>query len=373
MQQSNYTFISLGTNRGNRNLNLHRALLALEASGLVITALSPIYETPSWGFKSDSFYNACLAAKTTANPFELMEMLLAIEADMGRTRKPHSGYRDRVIDLDILFYNDSVIASPTLTIPHPQLHERNFVLTPLAAIAPELVHPLLQKKIIELSIASPDTSIVKALDFDLWNPPVFDHFPYIVIEGNIGAGKTTLTEQMASYYQVTPLFEAFGKNPHLKAFYEDPESAALAVETFFLEDRLQTGIDFWKTHNGKAVVADYSLYKSMIFATQNLSAKKREAYRKQFEAAVKRLPQPDLMVFLHQPIPKLLHNIEARGRSFEQNITASYLEKITEGYRNFLKQNWPFPMLEVDATSFDFKNSLNDFQRLMRKISIVGL
>lgn len=366
-------YLSIGSNIGNRIAFLQQAEATLERYPIQITALSSIYESPAWGFESTPFLNACLKVSTELNPRELLDVLLNIEVEMGRERKQKQGYQERRIDLDILFYDNAIICEPDLEIPHPRLELRNFVLVPLAEIAPELVHPVLKKRISELVDSSTDTSQLTPLDFNLWSPPIFEKFPYIVIEGNIGAGKTTLTERLADHYQVPPLYEAFAKNPHLEDFYQNPEAEALAVETFFLEDRYQSAIDFWKRNKQQPAVADYSIYKSLIFAEQNLSTQNLIAYKMRFQEIIRGGVAPDLMLYLRQPIPKLLENIRQRGRTFEQKISPKYLQKIADGYLNFLKQTPPFPILEIDAASFDFRSDTLAFQKLLRKINAVEI
>lgn len=372
MNELKKSYLSLGSNQGNRIEFLQKALSELEQYPIYINALSSIYETPAWGFESTPFLNACLEISTALMPHELLTILLKIESTLGRERNEKAGYQARTIDLDILFYENTVIKTPNLSIPHPRLEQRNFVLIPLAELAPDFIHPLLGKRIVDLIASSSDTSELSPMDFNLWSPPIFKRFPYIVIEGNIGAGKTTLTQQVSETYQVKPLYEAFSKNPHLQDFYKNPEAAALAVETFFLEDRFKTGNSFWKKNTQQRVVADYSIYKSLIFAEQNLSPQNLSAYKMRFKEIVNASVVPDLMVYLHQPIPKLLENIQKRGRTYEQNIRQEYLQKITAAYLNFLKQSHPFPILEIDATTFDFITDINAFQKLLRTINAVG-
>lgn len=365
-------FLSVGSNSGDRSLFIQQSLSALEQYSIEITAVSSLYESPSWGFESTPFLNACLCVKTELSPKELLRVLLAIESKFGRLRSKGQGYQDRTLDLDILFYENQIIETPDLTIPHPRMTNRNFVLLPMTEIAAHFIHPVLDKDMETLLRQSTDSAHLSVLDFNLWLPPIFKQFPYIVIEGNIGAGKTTLTQHVSDTYQVTPLYESFTKNPHLEAFYQNPEVAALAVETFFLEDRFETGKTFWKENIQNPVIADYSIYKSMIFAEQNLSSQNLVAYKKRFDEINKATVVPDLMIYLHQPIKHLLANIKKRGRSFEVNIEEEYLQKITSGYLHFLKQSHPFPILEIDATAFDFKTDGQAFQQLLRKINAVG-
>ncbi len=148
-------FIALGTNLGDRLVNLRAALAAL-APHLKRVQPSRIFETPPWGHTDQpAFLNMAAQATTTLGPQELLSTLKQAEARIGR--EPSFRYGPRLIDLDILFYDDLVLESPPLVIPHPRLHERAFVLVPLMDIAPDFVHPILKKTIREL-LANVDTS-----------------------------------------------------------------------------------------------------------------------------------------------------------------------------------------------------------------------
>ena len=123
--------ISLGSNIGNRIGFIYKALALIEEHPITIRELSNVYETPSWGFDSTPFYNACAILKTSLKPDSLLKILLNVEDKLGRKRYSEKGYQDRTIDLDLLFYNNEIIYSKDLKIPHPKLHLRNFILKPL--------------------------------------------------------------------------------------------------------------------------------------------------------------------------------------------------------------------------------------------------
>ena len=141
-------YLALGTNLGNRAANLKEALAALSPQ-LDVKARSKVYETPPWGYTDqEKFYNQVVKAKTYVAPEALLKHLKRLEVALGRT--PSFQHGPRKIDLDILFYDDLVIDTPALTIPHPHAHERGFVLLPLMDIAPDFVHPVKEKTVREL-------------------------------------------------------------------------------------------------------------------------------------------------------------------------------------------------------------------------------
>ena len=148
-------YLGLGTNIGNRKENLTRAIEALSLALGHYTALSSFIETAPWGFDSDNaFLNCAVAFETELLPEELLNTTERIERELGRTIKSNGGiYHDRIIDIDILLYDSIIVETPRLTIPHPLMHMRDFVLEPLAQIAPHTVHPTTGKSIEQLKAA----------------------------------------------------------------------------------------------------------------------------------------------------------------------------------------------------------------------------
>ena len=145
-------YLGLGTNIGNKNENLMRAIEELSLALGSCTACSSFIETAPWGFESEnSFLNCAAAFETTLTPQQLLDTTERIERELGRTTKSSGGiYHDRVIDIDILLYGSETVETPRLTIPHPLMHKRDFVLEPLAQIAPHTIHPITGKSIEQL-------------------------------------------------------------------------------------------------------------------------------------------------------------------------------------------------------------------------------
>lgn len=145
-------YLALGSNQGDRKALLHQAIDAIDRSLGRVDSISSFIETEPWGFTSPHpFLNATLLLSTELTPLELLDATQAIEHELGRRQKSdEAGYTDRPIDIDLLFYEDLILESPRLTLPHPLLHRRAFVLDPLLEIAPDLLHPILGKTITEL-------------------------------------------------------------------------------------------------------------------------------------------------------------------------------------------------------------------------------
>lgn len=144
-------YLSLGTNIGNRRRNMITAAALLAERVGDVLALSGFYETEPWGFDSENlFLNAAVKLKTSLSALELLSATQQIEKQLGRTEKSNGTYHDRIIDIDILLYDDKVLQTPELALPHPLMHERKFVMDPLSEIAPFVIHPILKERIIDL-------------------------------------------------------------------------------------------------------------------------------------------------------------------------------------------------------------------------------
>ena len=158
-------FIGMGSNEGDRLCILQEALLQLKRNLGIFMHGSSIYESEPWGFESDQpFFNTVVQFETEHLPQEVMNVLKYIENQSGRTRTDDSGYENRTLDLDLLYYDQQIINDVDLIIPHPRIHLRNFVLQPLVEIAPQWMDPIQQKSIVELLAITSDAGNVKKLD-----------------------------------------------------------------------------------------------------------------------------------------------------------------------------------------------------------------
>lgn len=144
-------YLALGTNIGNKRRNMITAAALLAERVGDVLALSGFYETEPWGFQSENtFLNAALQLETSLSPLELLKATQQIEVEMGRTQKSNGTYHDRIIDIDILLYDDLTLQTPELTLPHPLMQDRRFVMEPLLEIAPNVVHPVFKKTVVSL-------------------------------------------------------------------------------------------------------------------------------------------------------------------------------------------------------------------------------
>lgn len=193
---------------------------------------------------------------------------------------------------------------------------------------------------------------------------------YLVIEGNIGAGKTTLAQMISEKYQAKLVLEQFADNPFLPKFYENQEQFSFPLEMAFLAERynqLNRELSHFDLFSA-FTVSDYYFMKSLIFAQNTLQPDEYNLYRQFFNIIYDKMPKPDLYVYLHKDPNLLLENIAKRGRDYETYITKDYLEKITQGYFSYFRQQRDLRVLVVDSNSLDFVNRPEDFEKITETI-----
>jgi deoxyadenosine/deoxycytidine kinase len=190
---------------------------------------------------------------------------------------------------------------------------------------------------------------------------------FIAIEGNIGAGKTTLSRKLAIDFDARLILEQFSDNPFLPFFYENPERYAFTVELFFMTERhkqLQEELAQTQLFN-QQVVADYFFLKTLLFAHNNLKDDEYRLFQRLFHILNANFPKPDLLVYLHRPIESLVANIRKRGREFEQKIDTGYLEQIQQAYFDFFKSATDQAVLILDVSQIDFVNRPTDYEAIV--------
>ena len=242
MNQQNTVYISLGSNQGDRLSHLQNGVDAIFNKVGQIQLIAKVYNTPALGFYGPDFLNTCLVVKTELSAHEVLGNLLEIETQLGRERLKSGGYESRIIDLDLLFFNNDIIHTHELMVPHPQMPNRRFVLQPLYEIGPNQIHPTLNKPISELLKICEDKSVLKPINIWLKNPSKnhnLSQYNYIAIEGNIGAGKTSLATKISQDFNAKLVLERFADNAFLPKFYKEPQRYAFALEMSFLADRYQ--------------------------------------------------------------------------------------------------------------------------------------
>ncbi len=372
MKSQHQVVLSIGTNQGNRLENIESCLQLIHHEVATVVKVSKVYETPSWGFDSEAFYNIAIVVHTFDSAAEILSKILEIEQQMGRVREDTLGYQSRIIDIDIVAFDNEIISTEQLKVPHPLMQDRIFVLKPLLDLNLEWIHPILQKDISELLSETKDTSdckVVQSLESPLRKISL-EQFNYVAFEGNIGAGKTTLATKIAEDFNAKSVLERFADNPFLPKFYKDQNRYAFPLEMSFLADRYKqlsddlSQFDLFKDF----VVADYHIFKSLIFAKITLADDEYRLYSNLFHIIYKEMPKPDLYVYLYQNSERLLQNIKKRGRSYEQEIPSEYLDKINTGYLDYIKSQTDLNVLIIDVSDRDFVKNHADYLYILNEI-----
>ncbi len=181
---------------------------------------------------------------------------------------------------------------------------------------------------------------------------------FITVEGNIGAGKTTLTNLLAERFNARTVLEEFADNPFLSKFYENQQQYAFPVELFFMAERYKQLKEMIHTKElfQSLTISDYLFTKCLLFAKVTLPEEEFRLYQKLFDIISSQLPFPDILIYLHAPVSKLQLNIKKRNRAFEQNIPDEYLFQLQETYTNYIKQH-NIKTIFIDASNADFVNN----------------
>ena len=197
-------------------------------------------------------------------------------------------------------------------------------------------------------------------------------YDYIVIECNIGSGKTSLASMLAEEFGTKLVLERFADNPFLPKFYDNQSRYAFPLELSFLADRFQQLNDELKPRElfSQHTVADYILSKSLIFAQVTLKEDEFQLYQRLFHIIHAQLPKPDLLVYLHKDIQNLQRNIKLRGREYEQQIADEYLEKLDRGYWEYFRQNANQRIIVIDTNELDFVANDKDYQFVKALLNI---
>lgn len=190
---------------------------------------------------------------------------------------------------------------------------------------------------------------------------------FIIVEGNIGTGKTSLAKRFASDWDFKLILEEFEDNSFLPKFYEDQRRYAFPLELSFLASRFnQLKNQLLQTDLFSAgVVSDYAMLKCLVFSRNNLDNDEYTLYQKLFDIIQPQLPKPDLLIYLHKGVDKLQENIRKRGRSYEQNIPSDYLKSLEEGYFDYFRLKVDFPVVIVESESLDFLLNDADYHLLL--------
>lgn len=196
-------------------------------------------------------------------------------------------------------------------------------------------------------------------------------YHFVTIEGNIGAGKTTLAHLLSKHYQARLVLEEFADNPFLPKFYENPQQYAFPLELFFMAERYKQLKELLQTKDmfQSVTISDYLFTKCLLFAKVNLLDEEFRLYQKLFEIINPQIVQPDLLIYLHSPVSKLQENIRKRNRSYEQSIPNDYLFSLQETYTAYIKQH-NIKTLFIDTSNADFLGNEAHLQTIIDALDV---
>ena len=338
-------YIGLGSNLGERAHTLAQAVDRLgRHPGIEVLQTSEVRETvPLGGKDQPSYLNAAVRARTSMNGEGLYAELAAIEKSLGRGREEKWGAR--TIDLDLLLFGDQIIRQARLTVPHPQMHMRSFVLEPLGELAADLIHPLLHVSI---------KALLKRLqggDFvlDARRPQL------VSIAGNIGVGKTTLAQRLLDKLGGTILLEPYDDNPFMPEVYAGRRAFALDSQLHFLVHRvaqLEEGV----LRPGQLYFSDYLFDKEWVYANNLLDSRQMTLYKHLYGRLSKSITAPSLLLFLHDDSNRCLERIRRRNRPYERGIETEFLDGLGRDYDRLVEGWSSSPVIRLDAAEFDCLN-----------------
>ena len=364
-------YIGLGSNMGDKTANCQTAVEHLAEAGRIVSVSSFYYTEPVGYKEQEDFINAVAGLETNCSPSELLSICHAIEDRLGRRRTVRWG--PRTVDLDILLFGDLVVNRPDLIIPHPLMALRRFVLAPLVEIAPAVRHPVLNKTMIQLLGELQNSQTVmklQARERSTMTPkPDIRPARYIVTEGPIGVGKTSLTMLLAEELGARLILEQAEENPFLTQFYKDPSRYRFQTQMFFLLSRFSQQQEMAQPDLfSRITISDYLFDKDRIFAYVNLDDNELPLYEQFYKILEPKIVQPDLVIFLQADTDTLLRRIKQRGRSFEKEIGPDYIAAVNEAYNQFFFRYTDTPLLVINTSDIDFVHRREDLDDLLKQI-----
>lgn len=196
-------------------------------------------------------------------------------------------------------------------------------------------------------------------------------YQYIAIEGNIGAGKTTLAKLLSKELDADLILEQFSDNPFLSNFYDNPDRHAFSVELFFMAERHKQFQEYFSKpslFNSPLVVSDYIFEKTVLFAKNNLAGEEFRLFQRLFSVLKSNFPEPDILIYLYRDVQHLLSNIKSRGRSYEQRISAEYLSDIQQAYLSYFKTVTNYPVVIMDIEDLDFTQDVLFMSKIKERL-----
>ena len=349
MSKSVTVYVGLGSNLGDREGYIDKALkMIAEAEQMEFCRVSDIIETVALAStEQPRFLNAVAELKTSLSAHELHKTLSDIESALGRARRGQ--WWPRTIDLDLLLFGNEILESPDLTIPHPQMHLRSFVLKCLCQLNGEMLHPVMKVSLNELNAR------LNSCDFSL-DP---DKPQLISIAGIIGVGKTTLAEKLTDRFGCEVILEPYDENPFLPDVYAGEKKLALDSELYFLTSRAKQ-LDADKLESGLICISDYVFGKELLYARRLLDAQQLALYQEIHPPFAEQVASPVLVIYMRDSEQNCLDRIHSRNRPYEQQIELKFLRGLDCDYEQLFKLWKSCPVIRISTSQGTDVDSLAD-------------
>lgn len=368
--------LALGSNLNDRESYLQKALDALRTIAVTPIRKSKVYETAPVGpGPQDKYLNLCIRFSTRLDPRALLAFCYDTEIRLGR--QPRERWAAREIDIDILAYGREILQEENLTLPHPSILDRQFVLIPLNDLDPDFVLPGFKDTVarqLDRCVAvqgRQDVKEYRALPVTAVSLP--ERVRYISVEGVIGVGKSTLVKALSARMGCMPVYEEFENNPFLSDFYKDKNRYAFQTQVFFFLSRYRQIQALFQQQDlfHPQIISDYMFAKDKIFATLNLDENELALYYKFADIMERDLVKPDYVVYLQADTKTLMHRIRLRDRAYERNIDENYIEALNQAYTNYFHYHKNSPLLIINTNNIDFVRNPQDLDLLVDLISKV--
>ncbi len=354
-------YIGLGSNLGDPASQIRRAVRELGLlSGVRLHGASSLYRSPPMGgLPQPDYINAAVRVETELEPEQLLRAMQQIERQHGR-EAVHEHWAARTLDLDLLLWGQECRSGAELTLPHPGLHERAFVLAPLQELDADMEVP--GRGAVAQLLQQCAYAQVDRIGSCYCLP---EAMRLIVVEGPMGVGKTTLCNRLAAEFDGQLMLERYRDNPFLERFFEHPEESALPVQLHFLNSRMRQLRQLQQTELFRQrVFADFMLEKSDWFSQLALRTDEYDLWLSLYAHMSVGLPRPDLVIYLQAPVPVLMERIAARGRPYERAVGPEFLERLSAQMVNYFR-SYQGALLTVDASHADLAHSRQDYQCLL--------
>jgi deoxyguanosine kinase len=349
-------YIGLGSNLDDRKSAIDRALEMLSKTEKIrVTRVSDLIETAPLGhFNQPKFINGVAEVKTTLSAEGLYEKLAEIEILLGRKRQ--GKWMPRTIDLDLLLFGSEVVNGLHLTIPHPQMHMRSFVLKGLCQLNPDLLHPIIKEPMKELAVRLGGQDFMLNL-----------HLPQLIsVAGIIGVGKTTLAKGLSKKLGCELLLEPYDTNPFMPDVYAGKKELALDSQLYFLTNRISQ-----LNHNilepGRIVISDYIFNKERIYANRLLNPQQLDLYEMIFQSISAGVTQPVLVIYIQDSVQRCLERIHDRNRPYEQKIELQFLEVLSCDYEQLFADLKICPVIRIQLSEFNCRRD-SDIEHLANQV-----